>query len=200
MKELEKLEKYQKKLQRHLDKTRYEHTLGVMYTAAALAMAYHYDMEKAIVAGLLHDCAKNIPNDKKLELCRKHHIEVTEIEHENPFLLHAKVGAWIAKKKYDVKDEEILHAIKVHTTGEPAMNTLDMILFIADYIEPGRDKASNLPEIREMAFHSLEQTVEKILYDTLHYLNQKSGRIDPATEITYEYYKNRRNEAYEYDK
>lgn len=200
MKELEKLEKYQKKLQRHLDKTRYEHTLGVMYTAAALAMAYHYDMEKAIVAGLLHDCAKNIPNDKKLELCRKHHIEVTEIEHENPFLLHAKVGAWIAKKKYDVKDEEILHAIKVHTTGEPAMNTLDMILFIADYIEPGRDKASNLPEIREMAFHSLEQTVEKILYDTLHYLNQKSGRIDPATEITYEYYKNRRHEAYEYDK
>lgn len=200
MKELDKLEKYQKKLQRHLDKARYEHTLGVMYTAAALAMAYHYDMEKAMVAGLLHDCAKNIPNDKKLELCRKHHIEVTEIEHENPFLLHAKVGAWIAKKKYDVKDEEILHAIKVHTTGEPAMNTLDMILFIADYIEPGRDKASNLPEIREMAFHSLEQTVEKILYDTLHYLNQKSGRIDPATEITYEYYKNRRKETYEYDK
>ena len=200
MKELDKLEKYQKKLQRHLDKARYEHTLGVMYTAAALAMAYHYDMEKAMVAGLLHDCAKNIPNDKKLELCRKHHIEVTEIEHENPFLLHAKVGAWIAKKKYDVKDEEILHAIKVHTTGEPAMNTLDMILFIADYIEPGRDKASNLPEIREMAFHSLEQTVEKILYDTLHYLKQKSGRIDPATEITYEYYTNRRNEAYEYDK
>lgn len=193
MKELEKLEKYQKKLQRHLDKARYEHTLGVMYTAAALAMAYHYDMEKAMIAGLLHDCAKNIPNDKKLELCRKHHIEVTQIEQENPFLLHAKVGAWIAKKKYNVKDEEILHAIKVHTTGEPAMNTLDMILFIADYIEPGRDKASNLPEIREMAFHNLEQAVEKILYDTLHYLNQKSGRIDPATETTYEYYKNRRS-------
>ena len=96
--------------------------------------------------------------------------------------------------KYDVKDEEILHAIKVHTTGEPAMNTLDMILFIADYIEPRRDKAANLTEIREMAFHSLEQTVERILHDTLHYLNEKSGRIDPATEITYEYYKNRRDE------
>ncbi|MDE7314060.1 MAG: bis(5'-nucleosyl)-tetraphosphatase (symmetrical) YqeK [Eubacterium sp.] len=191
MKELE-LEKYQKKLQKHLDKGRYQHTLGVMYTCASLAMAYHYDMEKAMLAGLLHDCAKNVPNDKKLELCKKHHIEVTQAEQENPFLLHAKVGAWIAKKKYDVKDEEVLHAIQVHTTGAPAMGTLDMILFIADYIEPHRDKASNLPLIREMAFQNLEQTVEKILYDTLHYLNEKSGRIDPTTELTYEYYKHRK--------
>lgn len=190
---MKELEKYQKKLQHYLDKGRYQHTLGVMYTCASLAMAYRYDMEKAMLAGLLHDCAKNVPNDKKLEICKKHHIEVTDIERENLFLLHAKVGAWIAKKKYDVKDEEILHAIKVHTTGEPAMNTLDMILFIADYIEPGRDKASNLTQIREMAFQNLEQTVEKILYDTLHYLNEKSGRIDPTTERTYEYYKNRKD-------
>ena len=190
---MKELEKYQKKLQRHLDKGRYEHTLGVMYTCASLAMAYHYDIEKAMLAGQLHDCAKNVPNDKKLELCKKHHIEVTQVERENPFLLHAKVGAWIAKKKYDVKDAEILHAIQVHTTGEPAMGTLDMILFVADYIEPHRDKASNLPQIREMAFQNLERAVEKILYDTLHYLNEKSGRIDPTTEITYEYYKNRKD-------
>ena len=190
---MKELEKYQKKLQRHLDKGRYEHTLGVMYTSASLAMAYHYDIEKAMLAGLLHDCAKNVPNDKKLELCKKHHIEVTQVERENPFLLHAKVGAWIAKKKYDVKDEEILHAIQVHTTGEPAMGTLDMILFVADYIEPHRDKASNLPQIREMAFQNLERAVEKILYDTLHKKKKKSGRIDPTTEITYEYYKNRKD-------
>lgn len=155
------LEKYEKKLQNYINKDRYQHTLGVMYTAASLAMAYRYDVDKAMLAGLLHDCAKSIPNEKKLELCKKHHIEVTDIERENPFLLHAKVGALIAKKKYDVKDEEILHAIAVHTTGEPAMGTLDMILFVADYIEPGRDKAQNLPQIREMAFCSLEQTVEK---------------------------------------
>lgn len=192
---MKELEKYQKKLQRYRDQRRYQHTLGVMYTSAALAMAYHYDLKKAMTAGLLHDCAKNVPNDKKLELCKKHHIEITDIERENPFLLHAKVGAWIAKKKYDVKDEEVLHAIKVHTTGAPAMGTLDMILFIADYIEPGRDKAHNLPQIREMAFTSLEQTVEKILYDTLHYLNEKSGRIDPTTQLTYEYYKNRKEMA-----
>ena len=187
------LEKRQKKLQHYLDKGRYQHTLGVMYTAGALAMAYGYDLDKAMLAGLLHDSAKCIPNDKKIELCRKNHIEITDVERENPFLLHAKVGALIARKKYDVEDEEILHAIAVHTTGEPAMNTLDMILFIADYIEPGRDKAQNLPQIREMAFQNLENTVEKILFDTLNFLNSKSGRIDPTTEITYEYYKNRRN-------
>jgi len=186
------LEKYQKKLQQYMDKGRYQHTLGVMYTAASLAMAYHYNIEKAMIAGLLHDCAKNIPNEKKLELCKKNEVEVSDIERENPFLLHAKVGAIIARKKYHVKDEEILHAIAVHTTGVPKMGTLDMILFIADYIEPGRDKAKNLGQIREMAFQNLEHTVEKILYDTLNYLNDKSGRIDPTTEQTYEYYKNRR--------
>ena len=179
-------------MQRYIDKSRYQHTLGVMYTAASLAMAYHYDIDKAMLAGLLHDCAKNIPHEKKIELCKKYEIEITDIERENPFLLHAKVGAIIARKKYHVKDEEILHAISVHTTGAPEMNTLDMILFIADYIEPGRDKAKNLDQIREMAFQNLEHTVEKILYDTLNYLNKKSGRIDPTTEQTYEYYKNRR--------
>lgn len=192
------LEKYQKKLQRYMDKERYQHTLGVMYTAASLAMAYHYDIDKAMLAGLLHDCAKNVPNQKKFELCKKNQVEVTEIERENPFLLHAKVGAIIARKKYHVKDEEILHAIAVHTTGAPEMNTLDMILFIADYIEPGRDKAKNLSQIRKMAFQNLERTVEKILSDTLNYLNNKSGRIDPTTEQTYEYYKNRRKLADEY--
>lgn len=187
------LEKYEKKLQRYIDKQRYQHTLGVMYTAAALAMAYNYDIDKAMLAGLLHDCAKNVPTEKKFELCEKNKVPITEIERENPFLLHAKVGAIIARKKYNVEDKEILHAIEVHTTGAPAMNTLDMILFVADYIEPGRNKAQNLDKIREMAFQNLENTVEQILYDTLNFLNQKSGRIDPTTQITYEYYKNRRN-------
>ncbi len=186
---MKELEKYKKKLKKHLDKERYQHTLGVMYTSAALAMAYRYDLQKAMLAGLLHDCAKNIPHEKKLKMCEKHQIEITQIERENPFLLHAKLGAWVARKKYHVKDEEILHAIQVHTTGEPGMNTLDMILFVADYIEPGRDKAANLPQIRELAFQNLEQTVERILYDTLHYLNEKSGSIDPATKVTYEYFK-----------
>jgi len=192
---IKNLKKYEKKLQKHIDSERYEHTTGVMYTAAALAMAHGCDLDKAMLAGLLHDCAKCIPHEKKLALCKKHEIEVTQIEQDNPFLLHAKVGALIAQRKYHVKDPDVLHAIEVHTTGAPAMNTLDMILFVADYIEPGRDKAPNLPEIRRMAFANLEAAVEKILYDTLNYLNDKSGKIDPNTALTYEYYKTRREQA-----
>ena len=90
---------YEKKLKKYLDKDRYRHTLGVMYTAAALAMAHDYDMEQAQMAGLLHDCAKCIPNKKKLKICKKQDIRVSSVEKSNPFLLHAKLGAYIAKEK-----------------------------------------------------------------------------------------------------
>ena len=143
-----------KKLKKVQDKDRYEHTKGVMYTAGCLAMAYGYDMQKAMLAGLLHDCAKCIPNDEKLRLCEENDILISSVERENPFLLHAKLGALLAKTEYDVTDPLILHAIKVHTTGEPDMNILDKIIYIADYIEPNRNKAANLDCVRELAFHA----------------------------------------------
>ena len=124
-----------KKLKKVQDKDRYEHTKGVMYTAGCLAMAYGYDMHKAMLAGLLHDCAKCIPNKKKLKMCSQHHISVSEFEQEHPFLLHAKLGAYVAKAKYDVTDENILSAITWHTTGKPEMTLLEKIVYIADYIE-----------------------------------------------------------------
>ena len=140
------MDEIRKSLKKELDKSRYEHTMGVMYTAAALAMAHGVDQKKAMLAGLLHDCAKCIPNEEKMELCKKYHIELTQAEIDNPALIHAKLGAFLARKKYHVTDEELLHAILVHTTGEPGMNLLDKIIYIADYIEPGRDKAKNLPD------------------------------------------------------
>ena len=85
------LKAFSKKLKKHLDEERYVHTLGVMYTAAALAMAHGCDLEKAQTAGLLHDCAKSIPNEKKLKLCEKKNIPVSEIEEKAPFLLHSKL-------------------------------------------------------------------------------------------------------------
>ena len=96
-----------KDLKREMDDSRYEHTLGVMYTSAALAMRYEYDMERAMLAGLMHDCAKCIPNAKKLKLAEKNGLEITELERNNPFMLHAKVGAMLAKVKYDIDDEEV---------------------------------------------------------------------------------------------
>ena len=87
-----------------MDESRYEHTLGVMYTAGALAMRYECDLDKALLAGLMHDCAKCMPNAKKLKVAEKHGLEITEIEQKNPFMLHAKVGALLAEKKYDIED------------------------------------------------------------------------------------------------
>ena len=139
-----KLEKMKKRVSSHLDKERYEHTLGVMYTAGAMAMRYHVDLEKALIAGLLHDCAKGLSSDKKLKLCEKYQLTVSESERKNPGLLHAKLGAYIAKTKYGIDDMEIVDAIAYHTTGRPEMTLLDKIVYIADYIEPNRNEAPNL--------------------------------------------------------
>lgn len=186
---------FQKKLKREMDEGRYQHTLGVMYTAAALAMRYEYDIQKAQIAGLLHDCAKCIPNGKKLKLCEKYQIPVTEVENRNPFLLHAKLGSFLASHEYDVQDEEILSAILYHTTGKPDMSLLDKIVYIADYIEPRRNKAPNLTEVRKLAFLDLDASLYKILSDTLSYLDEGTGEVDEMTIKAYEYYKAHQNQA-----
>ena len=145
-------------------------------------------IEKAMLAGLLHDCAKCLSTEKKIGLCVKKNIDITEVEISNPGLLHAKAGMVLAEEEYGIKDTQILHAIRVHTTGEADMGLLDKILFVADYIEPNRCEAPRLEEIRKLAFSELDRTVAEILYDTINFLNTKSGAIDPTTQITYNYY------------
>ena len=188
-------EEIQDKLKIALDEPRYEHTVGVMYTAGCMAMAYGYDIKKAMLAGLLHDCAKCMTHEERVSLCEVNHVEVTPSEHENKAILHAKAGAILAKKEYHITDEEILHAIAVHTTGEPEMNTLDKIIYIADYIEPGRDKAPNLDFIRALAYQDLDACMAQILDDTLNYLHSRGGSIDPATSEAHEFYKEYRKEV-----
>lgn len=184
-----KRKKIEKKLRKELDKERYEHTMVVMYTAAALAMAHQSDIEQAMYAGLLHDCAKCVPNNDKLRLCEEYQIPIRDSERRCPFLLHAKLGAYFAEYNYKVNDPIILHAIKVHTTGVPDMNTLDKIIYIADYIEPNRKDAPNLSEIRRLAFEDLDKAMLQILTDTLAYLREKGGELDTMTVQTYNYYK-----------
>ena len=188
-------EPIQEKLKITLDEPRFEHTLGVMYTAGCMAMAHDYDIQKAMLAGLLHDCAKCMTHEERLTLCEKHHVEVTASELENKALLHAKAGAILAKIEYDITDVDILHAIAVHTTGEPEMNILDKIIYIADYIEPGRDKAPNLELVRSLAYKDLDACMAQILYDTLNYLNSRGGLIDPTTAEAHEFYKEYRKEV-----
>lgn len=170
------------------DAARFEHTLGVEYTAAALAMRYDCDVRNAQIAGLLHDCAKCLSDRERLEICKKQGIPMTKLEKRNPFLLHAKVGAYLARKKYGVKDKDILNAIRNHTTGRQGMSLLEKIIFVADYIEPGRKHAPDLTKIRKMAFTDLDMAMVKILQDTLDYLNASGGELDPMTEITWRYY------------
>ena len=92
-----------KTLSKQLEPKRYEHTIGVAHMAAALAMRYEVDMEKAYLAGLLHDCAKCISNSNNLKMCKKYNIRLSPAEERNPFLLHAKLGAYLAKKVYKIK-------------------------------------------------------------------------------------------------
>ena len=179
----------QKQMKEELSDDRFEHTIGVMYTAESLAMRYGVDMTKAAVAGLLHDCAKCIPNAQKIKMCKKHDIEMTEMEEKNPSLLHAKLGAYMAEAAYGVDDPEILSAIKWHTTGKPDMSMLDIIIYMADYIEPNRDKAPNLKQIRKLCFENIEEALYQVLEGTLEYLSDRPDMIDPMTKISYDFYK-----------
>lgn len=182
------LKKIRKSMEKELDAKRYEHTLGVAYTAAALAMCNDVDPVKAETAGLLHDCAKCFSDDKKISVCRKNNMEINSVESRNPYLLHAKAGYCIAKNKFDIEDQDILNAILNHTTGRPGMSTLEKIIYIADYIEPSRKQAPNLSEVRKLAFQNLDQALLKILTNILSYLESGGGEIDPLTKETYDYY------------
>ena len=190
------LAKLRKEMEQTLEHKRYEHTLGVAYTAASLAMVHGADVDKALIAGMLHDCAKCMSHRKQIALCHKYKVQLSEIETEKHSpLLHAKAGSCLAEKKYGITDEEILLAISYHTTGRPHMGLLEKIIYIADYIEPGRERAKrsyadiqNLAQVRKMAYCDLDEALCKILSDTLDYLSRKGGTIDSMTRETYEYY------------
>ena len=174
-----------KELKKTLSHERFMHTLGVMYTAECLAMRYDVDMEKARMAGLLHDCAKCLPKQEMQRLVVDRGLSMTEAEENNTGLLHSKAGRVLAEKRYGITDTEILDAITWHTTGRPAMTTLEKIIYIADFIEPGRNKARNLPEARRLAFRDLDACMENILVNTLSYLKKAGRAVDPMTQKTY---------------
>ncbi len=188
------MKKIKKYLKKHLTKDRYHHTLGVASTAVAMAMRYNPDpsnsnfMKRAEIAGLLHDCAKCMDNNKKLRICEKNKLPCSNFETSHPYLLHGKVGAFIAKTKFDIQDEDILQAITWHTTGRPDMSLLEKIIFIADYIEPSRNPIPELDLIRQLAFVDIDKAMEKILSNTLKFLEQKGNPIDQMTQTTYDSY------------
>ena len=181
----------ERRLQSTLSIERYIHTMGVVKAADKLAQRYGCDRQKARMAALLHDCAKYMNDDTKIALCREYKTSISDAEYKNPSLLHAKCGAILAEQEYHITDFDILHAIRVHTTGVPDMSLLDKIIFISDYIEPNRDKAPHLKELRKMADQDLDMTVYYILKDTVAYLKKHEEQtMDPTTLAAYNYYKN----------
>ena len=186
-------------LEQELNYKRFVHTLAVAGTAASLAMCYGADIEKAEIAGLLHDCAKCLDVRKMQRLCEKAGLEISPYERSSGSLLHSKAGSVLAAEKYGVTDPDLLNAIRYHTNGRPGMSLLEKIIFVADYIEPGRFSAKNLPLVRKMAFADIDEALLKILYDTLVYLNSTGNTVDPMTQKTYDYYKRLDEESNIYD-
>lgn len=181
---------FRKKLKSKLDPMRYEHSLSVSYLCIALAMRYGADLYQAELAGLLHDCAKWYAEPVLIQKCQKHGVLLTEEERQAPAVIHAKYGAWVAAHKYGIVNEEILSAIRYHSTGRPDMSLLEKIVYVADYIEPRRDKAPDLPQVRPTAFENLDRALFMIMESSLSYLEKKKGVIDPMTKQAYEYYSN----------
>jgi len=186
----EQLEEYRKLVKKELDKKRYIHSLGVSYTAAGLAMKYGENINKARIAGLLHDCAKSYSSEELIKSCHKVNIPVSEFEIDNPELLHSKYGSYLANSKYNITDENILNAIYYHTTGRENMSLLEKIIFTADYIEPNRTELEGISSIRQEAFTDIDRAIVSICEKTLSYLNKSNKTIDITTVNTYKYYQN----------
>ena len=183
----------QEKLQSSLSIKRYIHTLGVVKEAKKLAKIYGNEetKDKAEVAALLHDCAKDYPLELKKRLCKEYHIELDDIIKSQMDLAHPLLGAEVAKREYLVDDEEILNAIKYHTTGKRKMSLLDKIVFIADYIEENRKPFEGLEEARRLAYIDLDLAMKFILEHTIEYVNERNMKLHPLSVEALEYYKNK---------
>ncbi len=189
MKTIEISQKLRKELEKQLKPDRFDHTLGVAYTSASMAFTYGADVQKALIAGMLHDCAKCMSHDEQIKICEKNKIEISDIERRNHSLLHAKVGMYLARTKYEIDDPEILGAIRWHTTGKEDMSLLEKIVYIADFIEPNRKELEDMEIIRKEAFTDIDLCLAHILHNSVIYLKTIGKECDDTTMKAYNYYK-----------
>lgn len=168
-------------LKKRLKPGRFRHSLGVADTAVFLARRFGVDEEKACVAGLLHDCAREFPNDSLIEEAEKRSIAVEPLERSMPLLLHAYIGAERVREIYGVEDAEIRQAIYRHTVGGGGMTPLDKIIWYADMIEPNRD----YPEVEHLRRLSREVSLDEMmlvgLSESIVFVVRKGQLVHPAT-------------------
>ena len=158
-----------KLLKASLPHKRFKHSLAVYDTALELAVFYGLDKEKVGVGALLHDCGREIPTRDLLMHTIALGLPMDDVERNQPILLHAKLGVYYAREKYGVTDQEILDAIRFHTTGAAGMSKMAMVVYLADLLEPTRDFAG-IEDMRRLAKVDLEQAMIKAYAQTIRYL------------------------------
>ncbi len=158
---------------------RWKHTLGVVETAIELAERFGGDVRKAELAALLHDYSKAWPISRMEQIIREQGLPSELLDHDRE-LWHAHVGAWAVQAEHGIADEEVLDAIRYHTSGRERMTLLDKIVCLADYMEPGRD-FPGVEKIRKLAKKSLEEALVAGFDSTITLLLEKGRRIFPLT-------------------
>ena len=178
------IDEMRRKLQGRLKASRFAHSIGVADTAVKLAKRFGVDTEKAYIAGLLHDCAREFEDSQLPAEATKRNIEIGEVESEMPLLLHSYIGAVMIKEVYGVDDSEISQAIWRHTVGGRNMTPLDKIIYFADMIEPHRNYpgVDHLRELAETA--ELDDMLLEGLSESIIFVIQKNSLIHPNTVIT----------------
>ncbi|MGE5629093.1 MAG: bis(5'-nucleosyl)-tetraphosphatase (symmetrical) YqeK [Solirubrobacterales bacterium] len=165
-------------LRTNLKPKRFEHSLSVRDTAVKLAKHYNFDVEKASLAGLVHDCAKDKSADELLEIAAKTGFDIGEVCMDSPKLLHGYAGAVIAKELMGIEDKDVLNAVHYHTTGRKSMSWLEKAIYIADYVEPIRE-FPGVDEMRKMVYEDLDKTMI-FAYDlTIKYVIDKGQMLHP---------------------
>lgn len=164
------------KLKEDIGINRYEHSIRVMEKCVELAGTYNASVEKAAVAGLLHDCGKLKGGINLLKLAESFDIILDDVTKNNNELIHSVLGAVIAERKYGIKDEEVLDAIRFHTTGRENMSLLEKIVYIADMIEPGRN-FKGVEDIRKLVLFDLDEALILSMDNTLKFVIEQKKLI-----------------------
>lgn len=159
--------------------SRWEHTLRVKETAEKLAVREGVDLEKTQIAAILHDYCKFWPDDKMIYWIQNYQLPQDLLNYHKE-LWHSFVGAEVAKRLFGIEDDEILNAIRYHTTGREQMSKLEKIIWLADYMEPGR-QFPGVDEVRALADRSLDQAILKALDNTITFLIERGQKIYPLT-------------------
>ncbi|MBF7097219.1 bis(5'-nucleosyl)-tetraphosphatase (symmetrical) YqeK [Alkalibacter mobilis] len=168
------------KVKEMISHKRYVHTLGVVESAIDLADRYGCDIEKTRIAALCHDCAKNLTREELLEKSERYGLDLDEIVFYETQLMHGPVGSAIAKFELGIDDEEIISAISHHTTGKKEMGLLEKIIYLSDFIEPGRDY-TGVEELRKLSMVDLDRALIMAFDNTIRYVLSLNSVLHPNT-------------------